>query len=104
MKEAWECVYTAESAHIKAKNLQSLLLEKYEMFFPEKVSKFTNVDQPWMSSHLKNLDRKRKWVFQKQRRSPKWHKLNKQFKLFFGLGFDRQLCPSLTPSPLLLIG
>ena len=80
MEENWICVFSKVSAHEKALNLQNLLLEKYHLFFPEKIQRFTNEDQPWMSSFLKKLDRKRKRVYKKERKSLKWEKINKLFK------------------------
>ena len=42
--------------------------------------KISNEDQPWITQKLKKLDRQRKRVFHKNRRSTKWEKLNKEFK------------------------
>ena len=48
--------------------------------FPEKFRKIQSDDQPWITFKLKKLDRKRKRVYRKERRSVKWHKLDKAFK------------------------
>ena len=48
--------------------------------FPEKVRKVNSDDQPWISFKLKQMDRRRKRIFHKERRSPKWKILNKAFK------------------------
>ena len=44
--EKWESVYSPKSAHDKAENFQTLLLQKYHLFFPETTQKFTSEDQP----------------------------------------------------------
>ena len=42
--------------------------------------KINSDDQPWISFKLKRLDRRRKRVFRKERKSEKWKKLDKLFK------------------------
>ena len=37
-------------------------------------------DQPWISYKLKQMDRRRKRIYHRQRRSEKWKSLNKLFK------------------------
>ena len=78
--EKWTSVFSPISAHIKAENFQQLLVAKFNLFFPEKSQKFTNEDQPWMNSHLKKLDRKRKRIYHKERRPKKWLNANRLFK------------------------
>ena len=78
--QSWEEVYQAESAHDKAAVFQKRLLEALDVIFPEKIRKINNDDQPWISHRLKVLDRKRKRLFHKERRSEKWKVLNKLFK------------------------
>ena len=57
-----------------------MIIEKLDEIFPEKERKINSDDQPWISFQLKKLDRKRKRLFHKQRRSEKWKALNKLFK------------------------
>ena len=57
-----------------------MLLKKVDKIFPEKFRKIQSDDQPWISFKLKKLDRKQKRVYRKERRSVKWHKLDKAFK------------------------
>ena len=78
--ENWECIYSLKNAHEKAQKFQELLVEKYTESFPEKTIKYTDEDQPWMTEMLKKLDRKRKRVYAKKRRSNKWREINKKFK------------------------
>ena len=78
--QSWEEVFQAESAHDKAAVFQKRLLKALDVIFPEKIRKINNDDQPWISHRLKVLDRKRKRLFHKERRSEKWKVLNKLFK------------------------
>ena len=78
---AWDEVYKTESAHQKADIFQTLLLAKTNEFFPEKTHQFTTDDQPWMTTKIKKLDRKRKRVYHKQRKSEKFTELNDLFKV-----------------------
>ena len=80
MDKSWEEIYSLESAHEKAEFFKNILFQKLEEIFPEKVLKISSDDQPWISFKLKKLDRKRKRVFRKERRSEKWKKLDKLFK------------------------
>ena len=78
--ESWEPVFKAESAHEKAKIFQTLLVNKVNEIFPEKLRKLHSDDQPWICHKLKQLDRKRKRLYRKERRSDNWRKLDKLFK------------------------
>ena len=76
----WEEVYSAESAHEKASIFQKMLLAKLDEIFPVKNRKIQSNDQPWISQKLKKLDRRRKRLYRKERRSVNWKKLDKMFK------------------------
>ena len=78
--QSWEQVFQAESTHEKAKIFQNMLIKILDQIFPEKIRKISSDDQPWISHRLKVLDRKRKRIFHKERRSEKWRKMNKLFK------------------------
>ena len=78
--QSWENVYCAETAHEKAAVFQQMLLQALEDIFPEKTRKINSDDQPWISHRLKVLDRKRKRIYRKERRSEKWKAMNKIFK------------------------
>ena len=54
----WEPLYAAETAHQKAEILQSVLLEKLNIYLPEKTVKFTSQDQVWVTPEIKILARK----------------------------------------------
>ena len=78
--QTWSKVYETESAHEKAKIFQEMLIEALDRFFPEKTRKISSDDQPWITHKLKILDRKRKRVYHKERRSEQWKIMNKLFK------------------------
>ena len=73
--QTWEEIYSAESAHDKAQLFQTLLLSKMNEIFPDKNRKIQSDDAPWISFQLKKLDRKRKRIYRKERRSEKWRNL-----------------------------
>ena len=68
----WNEVFVVENAHDKAQVFQDKLLALYHECFPEKTRKISSDDQPWMSTKLKKLDRKRKRIYRKERKSIKW--------------------------------
>ena len=76
----WTEVYQEESAHKKASVFQTLLLDALNKFLPEKMNKFRSDDQVWMTPALKLLDRRRKRIYRKERRSNRWKELHNLFK------------------------
>ena len=78
--QTWENVYSAESAHEKAKIFQDMLLNKVDEIFPLKTRKIHSDDQPWISHKIKQLDRRRKRIYRQERRSQKWRNFDKIFK------------------------
>jgi hypothetical protein len=55
-----------------------LLLDKY---FPEKTITISNLDKKWITPELKSLSRKIKKEFFRNRKSSKWRRLKKEFKI-----------------------
>ena len=78
--ENWQEVYQAVTAHDKAEKFQNLLISKLDEFFPQKTRKIQSDDQPWMTQKLKKMDRTRRRLFRKERKSEKWNNCNKMFK------------------------
>ena len=76
----WNEVFVVENAHDKAQVFQDKLLALYHECFPEKTRKISSDDQPWMSTKLKKLDRKRKRIYRKERKSIKWKVSEKIFQ------------------------
>lgn len=68
----WVQVTEAETAHEKANILQNLLMEQLDKYLPNKIIKLTSDDQPWFTNELKEVDRKRKREYLKNKKSAKW--------------------------------
>ena len=72
----WETLYSANTAHQKAELLQNTLMEKLNLYLPEKVVTYTSDDQVWVTPELKQLARKKSRDYFKHRKSPKWKTLS----------------------------
>ena len=75
----WSEVYNLNCPNLKAEKFEKILMEKINLFFPEKTMKINSNDQPWIDAKLVNIDRKRKREYNLRKRSPKWKKLDKMF-------------------------
>ena len=64
-----------------AKNLQERLASKLDEFCPLTSFKLSSQDKAWINPELKALKRKRMREYQKQGKSEKYKKLEKEFKL-----------------------
>ena len=71
-QEKWDAVLSAENAHDKAEVLQNLLVNKVDQYFPQKWRKFKSDDKPWFTEKLKQIDRKKKREYKKNRKSQKY--------------------------------
>ena len=56
--------------------LQNTLMEKLNLYLPEKVVTYTSDDQVWVTPELKQLARKKSREYFKHRKSPKWKTLS----------------------------
>ena len=74
--ETWQELYQAENAHLKAEILQIGLMKKLDEYLPIKTIKIRCGDHPWISNEIKNLDRKRKREYRKNKKSRKWKQLD----------------------------
>ena len=75
----WESVFSATTAHEKAKIIQNLLLENLNKFLPKKTIKKISEDQPWFTDKLRKIKRKLSREYTKHKRSPKWTALNEDY-------------------------
>ena len=91
IEENWTDVFEAKDTHEKAEVFQNKLLEKLQDIFPEKTKNVQSDDSPWMTQKLKKMDRRRKRVYRRERKSEKWSTLNKQFKAEVNLIFINKL-------------
>ena len=71
----WHEIYLEKDANMKAEMFENMIMEKVNFLFPEKSIKVSEDDQPWANSELKNLDRKCKREYFKNKKSDKWKKL-----------------------------
>ena len=78
--ETWQQLYQLETAHQKADLFYSTLLEKLNLYLPEKTIKIRPDDQAWANNEIKTLDRKLKREYRKHKKSDKWNKLNEKFQ------------------------
>ena len=60
--------------------VQNLLINKFDECFPEKTRTIRDNDQPWISHKIKQLDRRRKRFYRKERKSFKWKAADKLFR------------------------
>ena len=76
----WEEVLKEGNIDQKVSNFHNILKSKLDEFCPEKVVKISYLDKKWMNPHLKNLNRRIKREFFKNRKSQKWKKLKTKYK------------------------
>ena len=76
----WEEVYQNKNINEKVEAFHYILRSNLDIFFPEKVTKMTNLDREWMSPELKQIHRAKQREFFRHRKSPKYKELNKNFK------------------------
>ena len=77
--QTWAEILNIKDVNKKASLLHEMILEKVELFLPEKTIKFASDDQPWYSKELKSLDHKRRREYAKNRKSTKYFALKKLY-------------------------
>ena len=77
--ETWNLLYLKETAHEKAELLHMTLLEKLDIFLPEKNLRIREDDSPWVNNEIKSLDRLQKRQYSKHKKSAKWFRLNNEY-------------------------
>ena len=80
LSEDWSELYQIETAHEKADYLHSKLMLALDKFLPLKTLKLRQDDQPWVTKEIKDLDRRCKREYSKNKKSVKWKSLNEEFK------------------------
>ena len=76
----WNEVFKDKSINDRVEAFHQILRSNLDHFFPEKVTKLTNLDRVWMSPELKQIHRAKQREFYKHRKSTKYQKLKKKFK------------------------
>ena len=79
-KEDWFEVAQESSAHRKMETLQNSLHNKYHEFFPEVTKTIASDDQPFFTSKLEVLKRKKSREFNKHRKSKRWKVMNQNYE------------------------
>ena len=77
---SWDEVLVEQDIDTKVNNFHKTLRLKLDEYFPEKTVMVSYLDKKWMNPQLKNLNRRVKREFYKNRKSPKWKKLKRKFK------------------------
>jgi exonuclease III len=81
MKEHnWRDVKEATTANEKADCLKNELFAKLNEYLPTKVRKITIEDQPFFTEKLKTMKRKKNKLYNKERKSEKWKKLEETYQ------------------------
>ena len=76
----WQEVLGEANIDQKVTNFHFLLRSKLDEYCPEKTMRISCLDKKWMTPQLKNLNRKVKREFFKNRKSQKWRTLKGRFK------------------------
>ena len=78
--QSWDEVLKEENIDRKVDKFHTMIRSKLDEFLPEETMMVSCLDKKWMNPALKNLLRKIKREFYKNRTSPKWRKMKKKFK------------------------
>ena len=76
----WSEIFENKSANEMAEIFQNVLVENYTRCFPTKTTRICSEDKPWISLELKQLCRKMKREFCKNKKSAKWIHLKNTFE------------------------
>ena len=76
----WTNLYNCKTANGKADIFKSEVMTIVNKIVPERIRSISSEDKPWYTEALKTLDRKRRREFHKNRRSPKYFNLQKEYK------------------------
>ena len=76
----WEHVFNSKNVDEKVEIFHHILRTNLDKYFPEKVTRMSNLDRDWMSPELKQLHRAKQREYYKHRKSIKYKKLKAKFK------------------------
>ena len=77
--KSWDFLTKIESAHEMADTFEETLKKKIDEVLPTKKVKVASDDKPWYTSKLDKLNRKKQREYNKNRKSPKWSILKRNF-------------------------
>ena len=76
----WDELFSNKTMDQKVNSFHHFLRSNLDNFFPEKMTKMSNLDKDWMSPELKQLHRAMQREFLKNRKSKKHKKLKSKYK------------------------
>ena len=76
----WSIILESECVNQKAIDLHKIILEKVDLYLPQKKRKIAIDDQPWYTNELKFIKRKKAREFRKNRKSIKYIILNEKYE------------------------
>ena len=76
----WDELLTDKTPDEQAHIFHDYLRSQLDKYFPEKITKLSNLDRLWMSPHLKQVHRKMQREFFRHRKSKKFKELKSKFK------------------------
>ena len=76
----WKEIFEAKHVDDKTERIQTVLLEKVDEFFPQKLRVISSDDQPFCTEEMKHLKRQKSREYSKHRKSLKWRDLSKKYE------------------------
>ena len=80
MSVEWQGLFKEKTVDEEVEIFHHVLRSNLDKYFPEKVTKMSNLDRDWMSPELKQLHRAKQREYYKHRKSIKYKKLKLKFK------------------------
>ena len=96
VKENWQAVDSKLSPSEQVTAFENLVNTKLDELCPIKVLKLSNMDKPFITTHLKSLKRQRVREYRKNGKSPKYHALAKKFNEGFKTEAKKYLDKNVT--------
>ena len=78
--QSWSQIIDEDCIDKKAVLCQELILEKVNLYLPEKFRKIASDDQPWVTEEVKRWNRKRQREYSINKRSDKYFFLNQKYQ------------------------
>mgnify|MGYP000167893464 CR=1 FL=1 len=78
--QTWQNIINEENIDTKAYYFLTTIIDLCNKHFPEKTLKISDLDKKWITPHLKCLPRKIRAEFFRNRKSPKWKILKREWK------------------------
>ena len=76
----WDEVFSEDDVNTKVANFHNTIIQRLNLYFPQKTIKISTLDKKFMTPELKQLQRRTQREFYKHRKSTKWKKLKRKFK------------------------